>query len=74
MSKDDQDNGTGLTFEQAMFFLREGCRITRASFDGDEMKTLCGTLPDKIYGSFYMTIFDVLADDWMVVDMTKKEF
>lgn len=67
----DDENGTNLTFEQAMSFLRDGCRITRACFDPLDRKSLAGNI-DAVYGSFYMTIFDVLAEDWMVVDFDWK--
>lgn len=63
-----QDNGKNLTFEQAMYFLRQGCSITRSSFEDAWCKILSGTNTDEVYESFYMTIFDVLAEDWMVVD------
>lgn len=51
-----------MKFEEAMQFLRDGFRIFRDSnrYNG----SLCET-EEKALGSFYLTIFDVLANDWM---------
>lgn len=50
-----------MKLEDAMQFLREGYRIYRTSFP--DKGSLCGT-KDKVYGSFYLTLYDVLAEDW----------
>jgi len=50
-----------MRFEEAMLFLRDGFRIYR---DGHKDKgSLCGDI-DNVYGSFYLTIYDVLGEDW----------
>jgi len=58
-----------MKFEDAMYYLRLGKRIYRES-DPDK-GSLCGT-PEKVFGSFYLTLFDVLAEDWEVQNETKK--
>jgi len=52
-----------MKFEDAMHYLRLGKRIYIKS-DPDK-GSLCGT-PEKVFGSFYLTLFDVLAEDWEV--------
>ncbi len=51
-----------MKLEEALAYLRDGKRIYRSS--RPEKGSLCGTDENKIYGSFYLTIFDVLAEDW----------
>jgi len=50
-----------MILEEAMTYLREGKRIYRKS--RPESGSLCGD-KDHVYGSFYLTIYDVLANDW----------
>jgi len=50
-----------MKFEQAMNFLRTGRRIYRTSIP--EKGSLCGN-PEKPLGSFYLTLWDILAEDW----------
>jgi hypothetical protein len=50
-----------MKFEDAMNYLRLGYRIYRTS--DPEKGSLCGTA-EKPMGSFYLTLWDVLADDW----------
>lgn len=52
-----------MKFEQAIPHLRVGKKIFRLSMP--DKGYLCGTT-DKVKGSFYLTIYDVLADDWEV--------
>jgi hypothetical protein len=67
-----------MRLEEAMKYLRKGKRIYRDS-DIDGSSLCCGInkFPDSdhtecdigtIYGSFTMTIFDILAEDWSVRD------
>lgn len=50
-----------MQFEEAMQYLRMGRRIFRKS--EPNKGSLCGT-PEKVKGSFYLTIYDVMALDW----------
>jgi hypothetical protein len=50
-----------MRLEYAMDYLRDGKRIYRST--KPEEGSLCGTL-EKVYGSFYLTLYDVLAEDW----------
>ena len=52
-----------MKLEDAMPHLRQGKRIFRLS--DPEKGSLCGT-PEKVLGSFYLTLFDVLAEDWEI--------
>lgn len=52
-----------MKFEDAMKFLRSGYRIYRISNPEDYLE---GT-EEKPFGSFYLTLFDVLADDWHAI-------
>lgn len=56
-----------MKFEDAMHFLRNGDRIYRMS-DPDK-GSLCGEIDmlgcvTKVMGSFHLSIYDVLAEDW----------
>lgn len=52
-----------MKLEEAIPYLRDGKRIYRK--DRPERGSLCGEIEgNKIYGSFYLTIWDVLSDDW----------
>ncbi len=50
-----------MKLEEAILFLRDGLRIYRES-DPDK-GSLCGDTK-KVLGSFYLTIYDILAEDW----------
>ena len=52
-----------MKFEVAISHLRDGHRIYRST--EPEKGSLCGTV-EKVYGSFYLTIYDVLAEDWQI--------
>ncbi len=52
-----------MDLESAIYFLKRGHAIYRESCP--ERGYLCGT-EDKPYGSFYLTLWDVLAEDWKV--------
>lgn len=58
-----------MKFEDAIGHLREGKRIYRKS--KPDKGSLCGTT-EKVLGSFCMTLFDVLAEDW-VVEKSRRE-
>ena len=58
-----------MQFESAMEYLREGKRIYRKSIP--DRGSLCGTI-EQVYGSFYLTIYDVLADDWKQCKVDEK--
>lgn len=60
-----------MKFEDAMHFLRSDDKIYRMS-DPDKV-CLCGEMDSlgsaiKVIGNFYLTIYDVLADDWYFCD------
>ncbi|PWU06758.1 MAG: hypothetical protein C5B43_01210 [Verrucomicrobia bacterium] len=57
-----------MKFEEAIEFLRDGKRIYRLS-DPDK-GSLAGTT-NKVFGSFYLTIYDILADDWAYCGIDK---
>jgi len=59
-----------MKFEDAMVFLRNGDRIYR--MEHPDKGSLCGTT-EKVKGSFDLTIFDVLAEDWYFCD-EKEDF
>ena len=54
-----------MKFENAIIHLRNGKRIYRETQPGKG--SLCGTT-DKVRASFYLTIYDVLADDWQPME------
>jgi adenine deaminase len=61
-----------MKFEEAMSHLRAGKRIARESSRPEDMETLQARIKNGIVkfvgGSYYMTVFDILADDWEVVE------
>ncbi len=54
-----------MKFEDAMEFLRGGFRVYRKS--NPDKGSLCGTI-ENVYGSFYLTLYDILAEDWEYCD------
>lgn len=54
-----------MNLEEAIPYLRQGYAIQRNSSKNDEY--LQGT-PEKPIGSYYLTLWDVLADDWEIVN------
>lgn len=52
-----------MNLEEAICYLRKGNKIYRSS--SPEKGSLCGTL-ENVYNSFYLTIYDVLAEDWEI--------
>lgn len=54
-----------MKLEEAIIHLREGKRIFRASCP--DKGSLQGTI-EKCGGSFYLTLWDVLAEDWECED------
>ena len=50
-----------MTLEEAISHLRKGKKIYRDLEKGYLMGTA-----EKPFGSFYLTLWDVLADDWKV--------
>lgn len=50
-----------MKFEQALEKLRAGKRIWRSM---DAQKGSLAGSTNKVLGSFYLTIYDVLAEDW----------
>jgi len=65
-----------MNFEDAMFFLRKGEMIYRESKKHNG--SLCCTLDkndqiEQVYGSFYMTIYDIMANDWLMKDDENEE-
>lgn len=63
-----------MLFEDAMHFLRHGDRIYRMS-DPDK-GSLCAEMDlvgnvIKVFGSFHLSVYDVLADDWYFCDVNE---
>lgn len=61
-----------MKFEEAMVHLRAGKRITRAASSPEDMETLQACIENGyvkwVGGSYMMNIFDVLAEDWEIVE------
>lgn len=61
-----------MKFEEAMVHLRAGKRIARFPFDPEKMETLQAVIENGyvkwVGGSYLMTIFDVLAEDWYILE------
>lgn len=58
-----------MQLEKSIKYLREGKRIYR--LHKPDKGSLCATFDESgmikdVLGSFYMTIYDVLSDDWCV--------
>lgn len=52
-----------MKFEIAIEYLRDGHRIYREKNPDEYLE---GNL-NQVFGSYYLTIYDVLAEDWQVV-------
>jgi hypothetical protein len=58
-----------MKFEDALPYLRQGEKIARSSLTHPEEKYKSLMFKENnIYCSYYMTIYDILAEDWQVVN------
>ena len=61
-----------MKFEEAMVHLRAGKRISRDASHPEDMEPLQAVIENGyvkwVGGSYMMTVFDVLADDWEIVE------
>jgi hypothetical protein len=52
-----------MNLEEAIPYLRKGCLIYR---EGNKYNDCLQGDDKHVYASYYMTIYDILADDWEV--------
>ena len=59
-----------MKFEDALRNLRNGAGIYRTL--DPEKGYLCGSLK-QVTGSFYMTLYDILAEDWEIMGLNEDD-
>ena len=65
-----------MKFEEAMSFLRQGKGIIREERgDGGHLKCTIDEMGEIefVMGSYYMTIYDVMAHDWYVDEIDEEQ-